>query len=212
MKGIRVNEDNADDAVVPSQLPTDRLDRHKLSRQAELRKLTKEELADLVLKLEGLSKTSTDSFRQPDAIRSFNLKLSWEAREYIRLPISRERWLRQEMDSFWRIALVSFDLAHPIIGADLYGNITIGRSGDGVFPDLDLSAYEASAYGVSREHALLKIDADNLSLMDLSSTNGTRLNGARLDPETPHVLKGNDIIIFGGLQFQIRFLNVTIES
>ena len=49
---------------------------------------------------------------------------------------------------------------------------------------------------VSRRHAQLEFTPEGHTLTDLASTNGTRVNGQRLAPHTPHRLNHNDIIRF----------------
>jgi hypothetical protein len=82
---------------------------------------------------------------------------------------------------------------------------TLGRSSEGqpIVPDVDLSAYNAYANGVSRLHAVLKLIQDKIIIMDLGSSNGTYLNGNRLSPyvETP-VVHG-DLLYLGKLKMQI---------
>jgi len=50
---------------------------------------------------------------------------------------------------------------------------------------------------VSRLHAQLTRDHLNLYLEDLGSTNGTLVNGQRLEPGAPHRLRAGDVIHFG---------------
>ena len=106
-----------------------------------------------------------------------------------------------------RVALVSFDLAHPVIGLEICGDVVIGRSSDTAMPDLDLTRHDAAEYGVSRKHALLRIAEEGLQLIDLGSLNGTRCNGAQLLPEVPQMLRHEDIIEFGNLQFQFKVVD-----
>ena len=175
----------------------------KLNRRlAELEKLSKDDLINLVLELEGHIPSGTDPYRQPNAIRSFDLDLSWEPREYTRVP----EGVAAQVETPWRLILVSFDLAHPILGLDVYGDTIIGRatSDDVDQPDLDLSDYDALAYGISRHHLLLHPTNEEMQLTDLDSTNGTRLNGDSVKPKVPHVLGNNDTVALGGLLFQVR--------
>ncbi|MBN1679061.1 MAG: FHA domain-containing protein [Anaerolineae bacterium] len=72
-------------------------------------------------------------------------------------------------------------------------------------PDLDMTPYGAAEYGVSRQHAIIKRGEDTLTLTDLGSTNGTHLNGQRLIPRQPRVLRDGDEIRLGRLVFHIFF-------
>jgi len=81
---------------------------------------------------------------------------------------------------------------------------TIGRvsNGQSVMPDIDLTPYSAYENGVSRLHAVLKKSSAKVSIMDLGSSNGTYLNGARLVPEREYALQHGNIIAFGKLKLQ----------
>jgi hypothetical protein len=82
---------------------------------------------------------------------------------------------------------------------------TLGRVSDGqpIMPDIDLSAYQAYASGVSRLHAILKRIGSRVVIMDLGSANGTYLNGRRLDPNLEQSINHGDIIALGKLKIQI---------
>lgn len=72
-------------------------------------------------------------------------------------------------------------------------------------PDLDLAPYGAAEQGVSRRHAMIRRGEDTLTLIDLESTNGTYLNGQRLLPNQPRVLRDGDEIRLGRLVFHLFF-------
>ena len=82
---------------------------------------------------------------------------------------------------------------------------TLGRISEGqpIMPDVDLSPYQAYARGVSRLHAVLKREASRVFLMDLGSSNGTFVNGKRLNPNVDHALANGDVIALGKLKMQI---------
>lgn len=85
--------------------------------------------------------------------------------------------------------------------------ILIGRSdsGSNAAPDLDMSPFGGAEQGVSRRHAIIRRGEDTLTLVDLESTNGTHLNGQRLIPSQPRVLRDGDEIRMGRLVFHIFF-------
>lgn len=72
-------------------------------------------------------------------------------------------------------------------------------------PDIDLSPYNAVDRGVSRLHAAIRRHEDSLTLVDLGSANSTYLNGQRLAPHQPRVLRDGDEIRLGILVMQIYF-------
>jgi len=77
---------------------------------------------------------------------------------------------------------------------------TIGRwdADNGVFPDVDLDAYDADAK-VSRRHArIVRKEGGAYYIEDLGSTNGTYVNrGRRLLPGNSQLLKDGDEVIVG---------------
>ncbi len=82
---------------------------------------------------------------------------------------------------------------------------TFGRVTDGqpILPDVDLSPYEAYSQGVSRLHASIKIVGQRVSILDLGSSNGTRVNGQKIIPHVDYPLSHGDIVSLGKLKFQI---------
>lgn len=82
---------------------------------------------------------------------------------------------------------------------------TMGRLSEGqpIMPDIDLTPYQAYASGVSRLHALVKREKSNTVVMDLGSSNGTYLNGRRLNPHTEETLKHGDVVALGKLKIQV---------
>lgn len=82
---------------------------------------------------------------------------------------------------------------------------TMGRLSEGqpIMPDIDLTPYQAYASGVSRLHAVIKSEAERAVVMDLGSSNGTYLNGRRLNPHTEEELKHGDVVALGKLKIQV---------
>jgi hypothetical protein len=72
-------------------------------------------------------------------------------------------------------------------------------------PDVDLTPYGALEKGVSRIHAAITRSEDTLTLVDLGSINGTHLNGQRLIPDQPRVLRDGDEIRLGRLVAHVFF-------
>ncbi|GAB4529180.1 MAG: zinc ribbon domain-containing protein [Anaerolineales bacterium] len=82
---------------------------------------------------------------------------------------------------------------------------TIGRTskGQSIMPDIDLSAFDAYAKGVSRLHAAIRIENGEISLMDLGSVNGTQINKIKIPPNMYRRIQPGDIITLGKLGIQI---------
>jgi pSer/pThr/pTyr-binding forkhead associated (FHA) protein len=85
--------------------------------------------------------------------------------------------------------------------------ITLGRpdKDDASSVDIDLTPYKAIEKGVSRRHALLELAQETVSLTDLGSTNGTFLNGQKLQPFQKRVVRDGDEIRLGKLSVRIYF-------
>ena len=88
--------------------------------------------------------------------------------------------------------------------------IVIGRSDvrAGIFPDLDLTPYDGLDKGVSRRHAAFIAETDRLMLMDLGSTNGTFVNGQRLQAHRPYRLRHGDEVMIGRIQIDVMLVVV----
>jgi hypothetical protein len=83
---------------------------------------------------------------------------------------------------------------------------TIGRwdADNGIFPDIDLDAYDEDAK-VSRRHARISRNNGSYFIEDLGSTNGTYVNrGRRLLPGNIQILNSGDEVIVG--KTFLRFL------
>lgn len=70
---------------------------------------------------------------------------------------------------------------------------------------VDLTTYGGQKKGVSRLHAAIYRTKHTLSLADLGSSNGTYLNGERLQPQQTRVLRDGDEVRFGELSAKIHF-------
>jgi pSer/pThr/pTyr-binding forkhead associated (FHA) protein len=84
---------------------------------------------------------------------------------------------------------------------------TIGRW-DGevaIAPDVDLTLYGAAPHGVSRLHAAIEIADGIATIIDLGSANGTFLNGQKIIPHCPRILRDRDELRFGRLTGYIYF-------
>ncbi len=66
----------------------------------------------------------------------------------------------------------------------------------GLQPEVDLSKM-TGADTVSRVHAALEHSGDKYTLTDLNSTNATRLNGKRLEPDKETPINDGDTLQFG---------------
>lgn len=70
-------------------------------------------------------------------------------------------------------------------------------------PDIDLAEFKALDKGVSRRHAVFVRHHSKLHILDLSSINGTFLNGKRLKPEVPYLVNSGDELGLGDLMISL---------
>lgn len=83
----------------------------------------------------------------------------------------------------------TFPLASPV---SLIGRRSEPRA---IFPEVPVQHDDA----VSHRHALLQLEAatGNLTVRDIGSSNGTKLNGVALKPMTDYPLNDGDVLAFG---------------
>jgi hypothetical protein len=79
--------------------------------------------------------------------------------------------------------------------------VLIGRAdiAEGFFPDIDLEPLGGEQKGVSRRHALLTAQSDQVMITDLNSTNFTFINHQVLTAGQAMPLKNGDIVQIGQL-------------
>lgn len=85
--------------------------------------------------------------------------------------------------------------------------MVLGRtdSDRNVFPEIDLTPFDALSKGVSRRHAVIMVRNGRVTVKDLDSTNGTRLNNFELLKDTEYRLRHGDELSLGQLQLQVLF-------
>ena len=71
-------------------------------------------------------------------------------------------------------------------------NVAIGRSSGN---DLVIDRH-----GISRYHASISLQKNEAELLDLDSVNGTYVDGLRLNPRQPRVLRGGEEIQIGDIR------------
>ncbi len=83
-----------------------------------------------------------------------------------------------------------------------YGkSVTIGRKDPDThaLPNVDLTVFSAQEFGVSRVHAAIDYTPQAPTITDLNSSNGTFLNGQRLEAHEASVLRYGDELRLGRL-------------
>ncbi len=66
-----------------------------------------------------------------------------------------------------------------------------------IFPEIDLTPHGGEMGGVSRQHARIVNNGGQWQIIDLNSTNYTRLDGVRIEPNTPIPLHDGARLQFG---------------
>jgi pSer/pThr/pTyr-binding forkhead associated (FHA) protein len=85
--------------------------------------------------------------------------------------------------------------------------VVLGRAktGDSIVDRFDLTKYGAHERGVSRGHALLRYNNNQLTVTDMGSMNGTFVNGKRLPTNDTQLVRHNDEVALGRLSFRVQF-------
>src|SRR5215468_4286480 len=107
----------------------------------------------------------------------------------------------------WRIALTIKNVRVRFV-IDLTRSLMIGRTdlSSNTIVDVDLSPFSADTLGVSRQHMILKLEGDNVVVVDRHSANGTRVNGQKLKPDESTPLQHGDELRLGGMVMQVELL------
>ncbi len=120
------------------------------------------------------------------------------------------RWGNVFLGSSAHLLLKFHSRTEPIEIQVQDGRFIIGRSQHHATdqPNLDLTKYGAYFHGVSRHHLAIIKDGNVLQIEDLKSTNGTYLNGRRLLPFQPRLLRDGDELCLGHLVVRVFFANL----
>lgn len=124
-------------------------------------------------------------------------------------PHNEPRWGEARIDEHTQVVAVVIPGGETLkLDVQQTGTLILGRLAgpDLPMPHLDLSPYGAAEMGVSREHLQLGLKDYSLYVTDLGSTNGTFLNGLRVMPNQPRIVRDRDEIRLGQLKLQIHFL------
>ncbi len=104
--------------------------------------------------------------------------------------------------------ILSFKNTGAKVQVDVQSELVFGRVDEhrNSYPDYDLTDQQALEQGVSRRHAALRRGESTLTIVDLQSANGTYLNGQKLLPNQPHIVRDGDEISLGRLAFNVFFV------
>ena len=122
------------------------------------------------------------------------------------LPISRANpWASEAVEERSEGTLIPLRIKVQPTGRQVQlpptAEVHIGRldAAHGIFPDLDLTPDGGLEGGVSRHHCKIHQREFTYLVEDVGSANGTFLNGQRLTPYLPHVLKDEDELQLGSI-------------
>src|SRR5438105_7833118 len=79
-------------------------------------------------------------------------------------------------------------------------------------PNVDLARFGGISCGTSRLHASLRRKDHKWWIEDLGSSNGTWVNGERLAPFTPYLLKGSSQVLLANLEVGIIVPEIASRS
>jgi hypothetical protein len=101
-----------------------------------------------------------------------------------------------------------------LIDPEQVNELVIGRRDPftGETPAIDLTQYEALDQGVSRKHATIVRRGTSLQIVDSGTPNGSFLNGQRLIPSQPRILRDGDELRLGKIILHISFIQAIDKS
>jgi len=153
---------------------------------------------------------------ETQAIHSTTHDLTPEAKEaLVRLEAEQKAGLASDISTHTGLFHVGMRLKIAIGNApdpmiiSINGDAVIGRRDPATnyVPDVDLTDHAAYRLGVSRRHAILRLERKQLQLIDLGSRNGTYLNGTRVTAQQkPQKLHDGDLLRIGKIVLRLSFL------
>jgi len=120
----------------------------------------------------------------------------------------KRRWGTAFFDQRSRLRLSFRDTGAELV-VDVGRGLILGRLMDDLPPHqrgLDLTPYGAVELGVSRRHLELTRQHDTIMVTDLGSANSTYINGQRLIPREPRILRDNDELRLGRMVIRVGFV------
>jgi hypothetical protein len=149
-----------------------------------------------------------------------NYLLEAETRETDPLDIEKKGWIGKIDEDNPEYDLALQDDVHPValrlkigpgrreIEIPLNRAVHLGRVDPilDVFPEIDLSHEGELSRSISRRHATIARQGEIVVIEDTGSVNGTYVNGRRLDPYLPEIIKSGDILQLGKLQLEIEII------
>ena len=103
--------------------------------------------------------------------------------------------------------VINFVIDSRVIALPQSKEVVVGRFAptDSLQPDLDLGPFGATEKGVSRRHAKIVYKDGQTWIIDLSSMNGTWINGQAIEPIMEYPLRDGDKLRLGKLELLVKF-------
>jgi hypothetical protein len=114
---------------------------------------------------------------------------------------------KNDVGPCWLIEIHGLGTHMAPIAIEVAGDVVMGVSRPGQeAPDFDLGPYRADEKGVSRRHSVLRPSRNRLYIIDLQSTNGTRVNALPVGAGVAREIRSTDTISLGALTFTVKLL------
>ena len=134
--------------------------------------------------------------------------------EDLELAEQKERERQNSFDNPFEESFIPWVIEFRVIGtpeiirAPLGERLIIGREdiANDIYPEINLSPHNGQYLGVSRKHARIIMRDNRITVEDLSSANGTYVNGKHIDALVPARLRDGDQIKLGNLSLQVHFV------
>jgi len=139
------------------------------------------------------------------------LALSQNTTSHVQAPLPNKQFTPERVVQLTGLYadLIVFQIANfeqPLLVKVSGESVIIGRYSPGERPPtVDLTPFNGSLMGVSRQHALITKDDTGYKVKDLSSTNGTWLNEVKLTAQETYQLQSGDILRLGQINTSVYF-------
>ena len=132
--------------------------------------------------------------------------LNLDTSNFVKLP--RAKAEQPETVQFrWLIEIQGLRSGNGPLGIEALGDLVLGMDrADGTVIDVDMTPYGGNDNGVSRKHAVIRPTRNRLYLIDLDSTNGTRLNALPVGPGIAAEIRSGDTVSLGNLNFTVNII------
>lgn len=120
--------------------------------------------------------------------------------------VAQARWGTARLGDERKLLLHIRGHVKPLV-VTLNDEAVVGRTDPdtGETPDIALDAYDAAELGVSRRHVLMFVAEHAVKVEDLNSANSSFINGQKLMPKQPRILRDGDELRLGRMVIRVHF-------